>query len=328
MRGDDAMQRRDFLAGLPLAALPLSARAQAWPTRPITFISPLAAGSSVDIMTRMMAEHFTGQLGQPVVVENRPSANGNLAMGQVARGTPDGYTLITMGQTGVAFNPHIYPSLPFDPLKDFTYVTRMVAVSNALIVRAESPFRSVADIVAAAKANPGKLTYSSGGVGSTHHVSSAMFGQMAGLELVHVPYRGAPQGILAAQTGEVDFAFYNISTLLQGIRAGTLRALAVTSATRSTFLPDVPTMQESGIAGYEMATWFGFAVTAGTPAPIVNRLYDCAKNMMADPAAVARVTAQGFDTVSLLTPAEMIPLVRAEYERWGPILRAAGARLE
>ncbi|WP_137177396.1 tripartite tricarboxylate transporter substrate binding protein [Roseomonas sp. AR75] len=322
------MRRRSLLlAAAGSTALPAALRAQpAWPTRPITMVAPLAAGSSVDIVARTVADGWSSRLGQPVVTENRPAANGTLALGQVARAAPDGYTVTITGQTSIAFNPVLYPTLPYDPLRDFQPITRIVAVSNALVVKRGSAFNSVADIVAAGKANPGKLTYSSGGVGTTHHVSSAMFAQMTGFEATHVPYRGAPQGILAAQTGEVDFAFFNISTLLGLIRSGELKALAVTSATRSSYLPEVPTMQEAGVAGYEMSTWIGVSTVARTPAPIVQRMYEVTQAMMGDEAVRKRLTEIGFDLIPQPRPAEMVEIHKAEFERWGPILRAAGVR--
>jgi tripartite-type tricarboxylate transporter receptor subunit TctC len=322
------MRRRSLLlAAAGTAALPGALRAQpAWPSRAITMVAPLAAGSSVDIVARTVAEGWSSRLGQPVVTENRPAANGTVALGQVARAAPDGYTVTITGQTSIAFNPVLYPQLPYDPLRDFQPITRIVAVTNALIVKRGSPFNSVADIVAAGKANPGRLTYSSGGVGTTHHVSSAMMAQMTGFEATHVPYRGAPQGILAAQTGEVDFAFFNISTVLALIRSGELRALAVTSRARSPFLPDVPSMQEAGVAGYEMSTWIGVSTVARTPAPIVARMYEATRAMMAEETVRRRLTEIGFDLIPQPTPEEMVAIHRAEFEKWGPILRAAGVQ--
>jgi tripartite-type tricarboxylate transporter receptor subunit TctC len=321
-----ALTRRAALgAGL---AIPFAARAQSWPTRPITMIAPLAAGSSVDIVARLVAEQWSQRLGQPVPVENRPAANGNLALGQLARAPADGYTIAILGQTSVAFNPLLYPSLPFDPAKDFAYVGVVAGISNALVVRTASPIRSLAELLAAARAQPGKLTYSSGGVGSTHHISSAMLAQQAGLEVVHVPYRGAPQGILAAQTGEVDFAYYNISTLLGGIRGGALRPLAVTSSERSPFLPDVPTMKELGFPDYVMTTWVGVGTVASVPAPILARMAEVNGAVLADEAVRRRLTELGFELLSPIPQARMLDFVRSEQARWAPIIRATGARLE
>ena len=304
------------------------ALAQAWPARPITMIAPLAAGSSVDIMARLLAEQWSTRLGVPVPVENRPAANGTVALGQAARAAPDGYTVVLAGQTSVAFNPHLYASLPYDPFRDFAYIARVAGVSNALVVRANSPFRSVADIVAAARTAPATLTYSSGGVGTTHHLSSALLAQQAGVQLVHVPYRGAPQGILAVQTGEVELAYYNITTLLAGIRAGALRPLAVTSAARSPYLPDVPTMKELGFPDYELTTWFAVATMAAVAAPTLARMRQVTDALLADAAVERRLVELGFELLPPVPVDGMIPLIRAEHARWGEVIRASGARLE
>lgn len=321
-----ALTRRATLAaGL---VLPAAARAQtqAWPTRPISMVAPLAAGSSVDILARLVAEQWAQRLGQPVPVDNRPAANGNLALGQVARSAPDGYTITVTGQTSVAFNPVLYASVPYDPLRDFTYIARIAGISNALVVRSASPVTSLAELLAAARAAPGRLTYSSGGVGTTHHVSSAMLAQQASLDVVHVPYRGAPQGILAAQTGEVDFAYFNISTLLPGIRSGAFRPLAVTSAERSPFLPDVPTMKELGFPDYEMTTWVAIATVAGVPPAILARMVEVTEAALADPPVRQRLVDLGFEPLPPIPQPRMLDFVREEKERWEPVIRATGAR--
>jgi tripartite-type tricarboxylate transporter receptor subunit TctC len=291
-------------------------------------IAPLAAGSSVDILARLMAEQWSQRLGQPVPVDNRPAANGNLALGQVARAAPDGYTITITGQTSVAFNPVLYPDIPYDPLRDFAYIGRIAGISNALVVRSASPVRSLAELLAAARAQPGRLTYSSGGVGTTHHISSAMLAQQAQLDVVHVPYRGAPQGILAAQSGEVDFAYFNISTLLPGIRSGAFRPLAVTSSERSPFLPDVPTMKELGFPDYVMTTWVAIATVAAVPAPILARMVEVTQAALADAAVQRRLVELGFEPLPPIPQAEMLAFVRAEKERWEPVIRATGARRE
>jgi tripartite-type tricarboxylate transporter receptor subunit TctC len=291
-------------------------------------VAPLAAGSTVDILARLVAEQWTQRLGQPVTVENRPAANGTVALGQFVRGAPDGYTAAITGQTAVAFNPVLYPNLPYDPFRDFAYIGRLAGVSNALIVRAASPFRTPADIVAAARAAPGRLTYSSGGVGSTHHLSSALLAQQAGVEFTHVPYRGAPQGILAVQTGEVDFAYYNISTILAGLRAGHLRALAVTSRARSPALPETPTMRELGFPDYEMTTWIAVSTLAAVPAPIRARMEEVTRALLLDEAVQRRMVELGFELLPPLFGRDLLDFARAEHERWGPVIRASGARLE
>lgn len=291
-------------------------------------VAPLAAGSSVDLLARLTADQWTRRLGVPVPVENRPAANGTVALGQVARAAPDGYTATIAGQTSAAFNPFLYASLPYDPLRDFAYVAMLAGVSNALVVRAGSPLGSLSALLAAARAQPGRLTYSSGGIGSTHHISSALLAQQAGIDVVHVPYRGAPQGILAVQTGEVDFAYYNISTLLGGIRGGQLRPLAVTSTTRSPFLPEVPTMRELGFPDYVMTTWLAVATVAGVPEPVLARMAGTTAEMLDDSAVQARLAEMGFELLPPVPRPDFPALIRREQDRWGGIIRASGARLE
>jgi len=320
-------RRAAWLGALPLL-LPRGAPAQAWPTRAISMIAPLAAGTSVDIMARLLAEQWSQRLGVPVPVENRPAANGTVALGQAARAAPDGYTVALTGQTSVAFNPHLYAALPYDPFRDFAYIARIAGVSNALVVRAASPFHSLADLLAAARAAPGTLTYSSGGVGTTHHLSSALLAQQAGVSLVHVPYRGAPQGILAVQTGEIDLAYYNITTLLAGIRAGALRPLAVTSAARSPYLPEVPTMRQQGFPDYELTTWFAVATQAAVPAPILARMRQVTDTLLEDAAVQRRLVELGFELLPPIPTDAMLPLIRDEHARWGQVIRNSGARLE
>ena len=321
-------RRAVCLGSIPLLAAAQPTPADSWPTRPIAMIAPLAAGTSVDIMARLLAEQWSARLGVPVPVENRPAANGTVALGQVARAAPDGHTVALVGQTSVAFNPHLYAALPYDPFRDFAYVARIAGVSNALVVRSASPFQNLAELLAAARAAPGTLTYSSGGVGTTHHISSALLAQQAGVSLVHVPYRGAPQGILAVQTGEIDLAYYNITTLLTSIGGGALRPLAVTSAACSPYLPDVPTMKELGFADYELTTWFAVATVAATPAPILARMRSVTDALLEDAAVRRRLVDLGFELLPPVPMPGMIPLIREEHARWGAVIRASGARLE
>lgn len=324
------LSRRAVLLGgaaAPLAT-PALAQAAAWPSRPIVMVCPLAAGSTPDILARIFAEQWSQRLGQPVTVENRPAANGTVALGQVARAAPDGHTVTVITETMVAFNPFLYPSIPYDPFRDFAYIARLAAVSNLLVVRAASRFRSVEELLAAARAAPGRLTYSSGGVGTTQHISAALLGQQARVEFQHVPYRGSPQGILAVQSGEVEFGFFNISTLVPGVRAGTLRPLAVTSVARSPVVPDVPTLRELGLPDFAMTSWAGLATVAGVPAPIVERMHEVTTASLADPATRRRMAELGFEELPPATPAEMLAIVRADHARWGPVIRATGERLE
>lgn len=323
------ISRRAAFSALALLPGLRAARAQpGWPSRAVSFVVPAAAGSAVDVVARRVAEGWAPRLGQPVVVDNRVSANGAVALGQVARAAPDGHTVLVTIQTHIAFNPFIYASLPYDPLRDFAAVTQLAAVSNALVVGPTSPFRSVADLVAAARARPGALTYSSAAVGSTHHISAVLLAERAGIEVQHVPYRGGPAAQIGVQTGQVDFAILNIPPLLGAIRAGELRALAVAAATRSALLPDVPTMQEAGIRDYDMSTWMGLATVAGTPAPILQAMWAVTREVLAEEALRRRLQEAGFELVPQLTPEQMEALHRADRARWGAFLRAARIRAE
>jgi tripartite-type tricarboxylate transporter receptor subunit TctC len=313
-------RRRTLLAA---AAFPFVARAQAWPTRQVVMLCPLAAGSTADILTRTMADWLARRTGQAFVVDNRPAAHGFIAMETLLRAPADGHTIALVSQGTHVFNTALHRTMPYDPLADFALVMPLAQVTNALIVPPDSPFRTPQDIVAAARARPGVLTYSSGGNGTSHHISAALFAQMTGAEFVHVPYRGAPQGITAVMAREVDFAFYNIPTVLTQIRGGLLRGLAVTSAQRSPFLPDLATMDALGVAGYEMTTWMGAGFRAGTPEPIVARLHALLNEALDDPAIREKLGAQGFEAMPRLTPAEFAAFLRAENAKWLPVFRAA-----
>lgn len=313
--------RRTLLAAA--AALPFAARAQAWPSRQVTMICPLAAGSTADILTRTMADWLGRKTGQGFVVDNKPAAHGFLAMEALLRAPADGHTVALISQGTHVFNRALHKTMPYDPMTDFALVMPLAQVTNALIVPPASPFKTPADIVAAAKANPGKLTYSSGGNGTSHHISAALFSQMTGAEFTHVPYRGAPQGITAVMAGEVDFAFYNIPTVLTQIRGGLLRGLAVTSTTASPFLPDLKPVAALGVPGYEMVTWMGSALRAGTPDAIVARLHALFSEALDDPAIKEKLGAQGFEAMERMSPARFAAFLAEEEAKWLPVFRAA-----
>jgi tripartite-type tricarboxylate transporter receptor subunit TctC len=320
-------RRRALLAAacLPFAARAQPARAQPapWPSRQVSMICPLAAGSTADILTRTMAEWLGRKTGQAFVVDNRPAAHGFIAMETVLRAPADGHTIVLVSQGTHVFNTALHRTMPYDPVRDFALVMPLAQVTNALIVPPDSPFRTPMEIVAAAKARPGQLTYSSGGNGTSHHISSALLAQLTGTEFTHVPYRGAPQGILAVMAKEVDFAFFNIPTVLTQIRAGQLRGLAVTSKDRSPFLPDLATMDALGVPGYEMTTWMGAGFRAGTPEPIVARLHALLNEALDDPAIREKLGAQGFESMPRLSPVEFAGFLKAEMDKWLPVFRAA-----
>src|SRR4051794_12417257 len=248
------------VAGLvAVLGLTSQAAAQAYPNHTITMIVPLAAGATADIMARTVSAELQKAFGQTIVVDNRPGAGGTIAMAQVARAAPDGYTVAVMSQGTHVFNLGLFPKLDYDPLKDFAPLAMGGSVSNVLIVHPSNPATSVKDVVAQAKAKPGELTYSSGGNGTSHHISGVLLQMMTGTTMTHVPYRATPSGIAAVMQGEVAIGLFNTPTVIAQIKDAKLKALGVTSLQRSPHLPELPTLDESGVKDYEMITWLGFA---------------------------------------------------------------------
>jgi tripartite-type tricarboxylate transporter receptor subunit TctC len=316
------------LAALGLASPSPSLAQQAWPSRPIKLLVPLAAGSTADIVSRTIGTELSKSLGQPVVVENKPGAGGTIAMAEVARSAPDGYTLSFASQGTLVFNVALYSKPGYDPVKDFAPVALVGGVSNVMIVPPNDPAKTAADVIARAKAQPGALNFSSGGSGTSHHLSGVLFGRLTGTDLVHVPYKGAPQGILAVMSGEVQVGFFNTPTVLSQIREGKLKALAVTSLARSPLLPGVPTLDESGVRGYEVNTWFGFVAPAGTPPDIVTRLNREIGRIIALPEIRERLAGQGFDLAPNAPPEAFSKLLADDLGKWVPVVKASGAKVD
>ncbi|MFN0183539.1 MAG: Bug family tripartite tricarboxylate transporter substrate binding protein [Aquabacterium sp.] len=322
-----AHPRRAALAALGLV-LVAPAWAQDYPARPIKLLVPLGAGSTADIVSRFAGNELAKALGQPVVIENKPAAGGTVAMGELARSAPDGYTIAFASQGTLVFNQAIYSKPGYDSLKDFKPVSLIGGVSNVMIVPPTSPARAPADIVAQAKAKPGDVTFSSGGAGTSHHLSGVLFARQTGTELLHVPYKGAPQGILAVMSGEVAVGFFNTPTVISQVKDGKLRALGVTSLVRSPLLPGVPTLDEQGIKGYEVNTWFGFIAPAGTPDAVVERLNQAFNRIFAGAEARDRLLPMGFDLAPAGPPAAFGKLIADDLGRWVPIVKASGAKAD
>ena len=322
--------RRALVAAL--AALPLlaagSALAQGYPAKSIRLIVPLAAGSTADIISRTVGAELTKSLGQPIVVENKTGAGGTIAMAEVARSKPDGYTISFASQGTLVFNQALYANPGYDSLKDFQPIAFVGGVSNVMIVNPSNPAAKPLEVVAAAKAKPGTLTFSSGGSGTSHHLSGVLFGQMTGTDLVHVPYKGAPQGIVAVMSGEVSMGFLNTPTVISQIKDKRLKPLAVTSRTRSPLLPDVPTLDEMGVKGYEVNTWFGFVARAGTPPDIVKRLHAEIEKILASPAIREKLAAQGFDIAAPTSPAQFAKIIADDLASWTPVVKKSGAKAD
>jgi len=333
------LRRRHVLTHLPATllapALALPAAAQStWPSKPVRIVVPFAAGGTTDILARALAPELQKAFGQPFVVDNKPGAGGNNGAAEVAKAAPDGYTLL-MGTVGThAINAALYPKMPFDHVKDFQPVTLVAGVPNVLVLNPAGAQRygvnSVADLVKAAKANPGRMNMASSGNGTSIHLAGELFKTMTGTFMVHFPYRGSGPALIDLIGGNMDLMFDNLPSAMPHIKSGRLKALAVTSATRSTALPELPTVAEAGgpaLKGYEASSWFGLLAPAGTPMDIVNRVQQETAKALASPALKERLQAQGA-IPSGNTPAEFAKLIADESAKWARVVKASGAKVD
>jgi tripartite-type tricarboxylate transporter receptor subunit TctC len=279
-------------------------------------------------LARTYGDELGKSLGQNIVVDNKTGAGGNIASAEAARAAPDGYTMLLIAQATMVFNMALYAKPGYDSLKDFDGVAVTNGVSNILVVNPGNPAKTVADLIAQAKAKPGELTYSSGGTGTSHHMSGVLLERDAGIRMQHVPYRTTPAGIMGVVNGEVVLAFYNTPTVIGQIKGGRLKAIAVTSEQRSELLPDVPTMIEQGVKGYVVNTWMGVAVPKGVPQPIVAKLNAELIRISQIPAVRDKLKAQGIDMMPPAAPAGVEKLVRDDLALWVPIIKASGASAE
>jgi tripartite-type tricarboxylate transporter receptor subunit TctC len=337
-----SLRRRHVLTHLPtLAAAALApglastAAAQGtWPSKPVRIVVPFAAGGTTDILARALAPELQKAFGQPFVIDNKPGAGGNNGAAEVAKAAPDGYTLL-MGTVGThAINAALYPKMPFDHVKDFQPVTLVAGVPNVLVLNPASAQRygvnSVADLAKAAKANPGRMNMASSGNGTSIHLAGELFKTMTGTFMVHFPYRGSGPALIDLIGGNMDLMFDNLPSSMPQIKAGKLKALAVTSAQRSPALPDVPTIAEAGgpaLKGYEASSWFGLLAPAGTPMDIVNRVQQETAKALASPGLKERLAAQGA-IPSGNSPAEFAKLIADESAKWAKVVKASGAKVD
>ena len=322
------MRRRQISAWIvsTLAAVPwLGARGQVlWPSRPVRLLVPFIPGSAPDVIARHLAERLSPALGQPVVIENRPGAGGNIGFEAAAKAAPDGYTL-ALGTNSLVINPALYARrLGFDPFRDFAPITVAFAMPHALVVPPDGP-RDTAVLVASLKARPDQ-NYASGGNGSGAHLAAELFKSRAGVQATHVPFRGAPDIINAVMSGQVHFGFPTLATATELVRAGRLRALAVTSAQRNHALPEVPALAET-LPGFDLVSWFAVVAPAGTPLDIVRRVDEAIRAALEDPAFRARTTADGSIAVGL-PPDRFADYLKREAEVWGEAVRISGARVD
>jgi tripartite-type tricarboxylate transporter receptor subunit TctC len=326
------MPVRSLVAALAAAVAALfpalaAAQAPAYPTRPIRLDVPFPAGGTTDILAREVAKRLTDAWGQAVVVDNRPGAGGNIGSELVAKSAPDGYTLL-MGTVGThAINPGLYAKMPYDHVKDFAPVILVAGVPNVLVVNPAVPATSVQELIAYAKANPGKLNFASSGSGTSIHLSGELFKVMAGVQMMHVPYKGSSPALQDLVGGQVQLMFDNLPSSLALIRAGKLRALAVTSAMRAAALPDVPTIAEAGLPGFEASSWFGVLAPAGTPPAIVAKLNAEVAGWLASPEAKDKLLAQGAIAAGG-SPEDFARHIDAETAKWAKVVKASGARVD
>jgi tripartite-type tricarboxylate transporter receptor subunit TctC len=304
-----------------------SALAQAYPTKPVTIIVPFAAGGTTDILARIIGQALTAELGQSVVVDNRAGAGGNIGGQAAAKATPDGHTLF-MGTVGThAINASLYKKMPFDPVKDFAPLTRVANVPNLLVANPAQPYKSVKDLIAYAKANPGKVNFGSSGNGSSIHLSGELFKSLAKVDMQHVPYKGSAPAVTDLLGNQIGIMFDNMPSAIQHVRSGKLVPLAVTTAKRSPELPSVPTIAEAGVPGYEATSWFGMFAPAGTPAPVLAKLNAAIVKVLAQPDVKKKINEQGAEVYSE-TPEQFAAFIQAESVKWGKVVKESGASLD
>jgi len=313
-------------ASSALLAQAALAQAGAYPSKPITFVAPIPAGGSTDVLARDIARRLQERLGQPVIVENKPGGAGSIGSASVARAPADGYTILLVNSSH-AINPHVYSKLPFDAMKDFAPVVWMTSLPLALYVNSSVPAKTLAEFIALAKAKPGGLSFTSSGNGGATHLFGEMFMVQSGTKMVHVPYRGSAPAIADVVAGQVPVAMADVPLAAQHVKSGALRALAVTSKTRVPAMPDVPTFAEAGLPGMENSVWIGVLAAAATPPDIVRRLNREIVAILREPAITQRFVEMGFEIVAS-TPEEFGALMRHDHERFGTIVKNANIKID
>ena len=324
-----SIARRPALAAIAVGAagLPAVARGQArYPLRPVTLIVPFAAGGSTDVLARLIGGKLGELLGQEIVVQNLEGAGGTLGASAAARSEPDGYVLLMGTAATHAIGPAVYTSLPYDPVTSFAPISLLVSVPNVLLVHPDFPARSVAELIALLRANPGKYDYASAGIGTPGHLSAELFKSMAGVDMVHVPYKGSGPALVDLMGGYVPIMFDNLPTAIPLIGSGKLRALAVTTAERAPAMPELPTVGESGLPGYDTYSWNALFAPAGTPAAVIASLHDTAVAAVLAPKIRQTLEAKGASPVGS-TPEQLAAHVQAELARWAPVVKASGIQV-
>jgi tripartite-type tricarboxylate transporter receptor subunit TctC len=318
---------RRWVTGLLVVLSAAYASAQPYPNKPIRLVVPFPPAGTTDILARDVGQRLTDALGQSVVIDNRPGAAGNVGSDLVAKSAPDGYTLLMCTVSTHAINPSLYSNLPYDHIKDFAPIILVARVPNVLEVNPGVPVFTVADLIKLAKEKPGQLNFASSGSGTSIHLSGELFKTMAGVDMVHVPYKGSAPAITDLIGGQVQLMFDNLPSSLQQIKAGKLRAIAVTSAQRSPALPNIPTIAESGLPGFEATSWFGVLAPAGTPPAIINRLNAEIDKWLQSPEGKDKLLEQGALPAGG-TPEQFTAYIKSETEKWAKVVKASGAKVD
>lgn len=317
-----------LFAAAALAAAAQLAGAQSWPAKPIHLVVPYPPGGPVDLSARLLGPGLQQALGQPLIVENKPGAGGNIGADYVAKSPADGYTLLMGAIATHAINPALYPNFPYDPVRDFRHIALVVQVPNVLVVNNDLPARTVKELIALAKAKPGKLDFASGSTGSTGHLAGELFKQLTGTYMVHIPYKGAAPATADLLAGRVHLMFDNLASALPNIRAGRVRALAVTTVRRSEFLPELATLDESGLTGFDLTTWWGVMAPARTPEPVVQRLAAEIGKAIAARDVNERLRTMGSETPAVRSAAQFTAFVERERRIYAELVKRSGARVD
>ena len=322
------MTARRKLLVIAGAALAMTTAAAEYPEKPLRILTPFSAGSVTDLVARPLAAKLNEAWGQPVVVDNRGGAGGSIAAEIVAKAAPDGYTLLVGANGPNAVNPSLIKNMPYDSQRAFAAIT-LTATNNLLLaVPLSLPAKSVSELIALARAKPGELRYGSPGTGSSPHLAGELFKALAGVDMVHVPYKGSPQYVVDLLAGRIDLVIAAAGALLPQIRSGRLRLLAISATTRDPEMPDIPTINEAGVPGFEVLGWFGLLTTAGTPAPVVRKLFAEVVRILAQPDVKAFYRNAGLDAVASGSPAEFSAFILSERDKWAKVIKAANIRIE
>jgi tripartite-type tricarboxylate transporter receptor subunit TctC len=301
---------------------PAAAQAPAWPSRPINIIVSFGAGGTADILARLIGDELSAALGQPVVIENRPGAGGNLGASAVARAEPDGYTLLMSGSPTHSVGPHLFKNLSYDPMRDVPPVAMVAIAPNLLVVNSDLPVKSVKELVQLARDKPGQITFSSAGIATSGYLAAEMLKKTANLDMAHVPYKSGPEAVTGVLAGNVSFIFFTVPALLPQVKAGKLRALAITGAERSTLVPDVPTVAEAGFSDYEVLAWFALFAPRGTPEPVVQRLSAEIEKIVKRPDIREKMAKLGAEP-RFMNPKQVTDFVTVESAKFGGLLKDA-----